>query len=207
MACLEKGTMKKFGMIGFGVVIGLALVLVGWRAMDATYSYQGSLINPPVPATDFTLTNQNGGTFRLSDQRGKIVLIFFGFTHCTDVCPATLANFARVKQMLGNQAQHVDFVFITVDPERDSPEALRKDLAKFDPSFIGLTGTRSELEKVWKAYGVYQAKVDGGSAGGYSVDHTSITYLIDAQGNWRLTYPFGIEAEKIVSDLQHLIRG
>lgn len=198
--------MKKFGMIGIGVVIGLALVLVGWRAMDATYTYQGSLINPPIPATDFTLTNQNGGAFRLSDQRGKVVLIFFGYTHCTDVCPATLANFARIKQILGNQAQRVEFVFITVDPERDSPEALRKDLANFDPSFIGLTGTRSELEKVWKAYGVYQTKVYDGSAGGYSVDHTSITYLIDAQGNWRLTYPFGIEAQKVVSDLQHLIR-
>jgi protein SCO1/2 len=198
--------MKKYSMVGLGVVIGLALVLVGWQALGANYTYQGTLIDPPVPATDFTLTDQNGGTFRLSDQRGKIVMVFFGFTHCTDVCPTTLANFKRIKERLGSQAQHVEFVFITVDPERDSPEALRLDLANFDPSFIGLTGTRAELEKVWKAYGVYQAKVDTGSAAGYSVDHTSITYLIDAQGNWRLTYPFGMETEKITSDLQHLIQ-
>jgi protein SCO1 len=198
--------MKKYGMVGLGVVIGLALVLVGWRAMGASYTYQGTLIDPPIPATDFTLTDQSGGTFRLSDQRGKIVLIFFGYTHCTDVCPLTLSNFKRVKQTLGSQAQHVEFVFITVDPERDSPEALRQDLANFDPSFIGLTGTRPEIEKVWKAYGVYQAKVDNGSAAGYSVDHTAITYLIDPQGNWRLTYPFGMEIEKITSDLLHMIR-
>jgi protein SCO1/2 len=197
--------MKKYGMVGLGVVIGLALVLVGWRAMDAGYTYQGSLIDPPISATDFTLTNQNGGTFRLSDQRGKVVLIFFGYTHCTDVCPATLLNFKRVKTMLGNQAQQVEFVFITVDPERDSPEALRQDLANYDPSFVGLTGTRPELAKVWKAYGVYQAKVDNGTPN-YSVDHTSIVYVIDPQGKWRMTYPFGMDAGKITSDLQHLLQ-
>jgi protein SCO1/2 len=197
--------MKKYGMVGLGVVIGLALVLVGWRAMDARYTYQGTLINPPIAATDFTLTNQNGGTFRLSDQRGKVILIFFGFTHCTDVCPATLLNFKRVKTMLGDQAQHVAFVFVTVDPERDSPQALRVDLANYDPSFVGLTGTRPELEKVWKAYGVYQAKVDNGTPD-YSVDHTSIVYVIDPKGNWLMTYPFGMDAGKIASDLQHLIQ-
>lgn len=197
--------MKKYGMVGLGVVVGLALVLVGTRAMGARYTYQGTLINPPIAATDFTLTNQNGGTFRLSDQRGKVVLMYFGFTHCTDVCPATLLNFKRVKTMLGTQAQHVKFVFITVDPERDSPEALRAELAKYDPSFVGLTGTRPELEKVWKAYGVYQAKVDNGTPD-YSVDHTSIVYVIDPQGNWRMTYPFGMDAGKITSDLQHLIQ-
>jgi protein SCO1 len=197
--------MKKYGMVGLGVVIGLALVLVGWRAMDSGYTYQGTLIDPPISATDFTLTNQNGGTFRLSDQRGKVVLIFFGYTHCTDVCPATLLNFKRVKTMLGNRAQQVEFVFVTVDPERDSPEALRKDLANYDPSFIGLTGTRPELAKVWKAYGVYQAKVDNGTPD-YSVDHTSIVYVIDPQGNWRMTYPFGMDAGKITSDLQHLLQ-
>jgi protein SCO1/2 len=197
--------MKKYGMVGLGVVIGLAMVLVGWRVMDAGYTYQGTLIDPPISATDFTLTNQNGGTFRLSDQRGKFVLIFFGYTHCTDVCPATLLNFKRVKTMLGDQAQHVEFVFITVDPERDSPEALRQDLANYDPSFVGLTGTRPELAKVWKAYGVYQAKVDNGTPD-YSVDHTSIVYVIDPQGNWRMTYPFGMDAGKITSDLQHMIK-
>jgi protein SCO1 len=196
--------MKKYGMVGLGVVIGLTLVLVGWRAMGTAYTYQGTLIDPPISETDFTLTDQSGGTFRLSDQRGKIVMMFFGYTHCPDVCPVTLSNFKRIKEMLGNQAQHVEFVFITVDPERDSPAVLRQDLANYDPSIIGLTGTRPELEKVWKAYGVYQARVDNGTAD-YSVNHTSITYLIDPQGNWRMTYPFGMDIRDITSDLQHLI--
>jgi protein SCO1/2 len=198
--------MKRYGIVGLGVVIGLALVLVGWRAMIAAYTYQGTLIDPPVPATDFTLTDQNGGAFRLSDQRGKTILIFFGYTHCPDVCPVTLSNFKRIKELLGNQAQQVEFVFITVDPERDTPAVLRQHLANFDPAIIGLTGTQVELEKVWKAYGVYRARVDSGSAAGYLIDHTAITYLIDAQGNWRLTYPFGMDVEKIAADLVHLIR-
>ena len=201
--------MKKFGMVGLGVVIGLALVLVGWRAMGIPYTYQGSLIDPPFPATDFTLTDQNGGTFRLSDQRGKIVLLFFGYSHCPDVCPAMLSNYKQIIQMLGKQAQQVDFVFVTVDPQRDSPEVLRQYLAKFDPSIIGLTGTRPELEKVWKAYGVYQNSENQVSSAAnldYLVDHSSIIYLIDPQGNWRLTYSFGIEIQKIVGDLQHMIQ-
>lgn len=196
-------------MVGLGVVIGLALVLVGWRAIGVPYTYQGNLINPPIPETDFTLTNQNGGTFRLSDQRGKIVLMFFGYSHCPDVCPAMLSNYKQVIQRLGNQAQKVDFVFVTVDPQRDSPEALRQYLAKFDPSIIGLTGTRPELEKVWKAYGVYQDSANNASSAAnlaYLVDHSSIIYLIDSQGNWRLDYSYGTEIQKIVDDLQHMIR-
>lgn len=200
---------KKFGMVGLGVVIGLALVLVGWRAMAVPYTYQGSPINPPISATDFTLTDQNGGTFRLSDQRGKIVLMFFGYSHCVDVCPGMLSDYKQIIQMLGNQANKVDFVFVTVDPQRDTPEVLHQYLLKFDPSIIGLTGTRAELGKVWKAYGVYQNSANNANSAAnlaYLVDHSSIIYLIDSQGNWRLNYSYGIEIQKIVDDLQHMIR-
>jgi protein SCO1/2 len=187
------------------MAIGLALMLVGWKLISGPYQYQGSVIDPPIPAADFQLTDQNGQPFQLSDQRGKVTLIFFGYTHCQDVCPLTLSLFRNVKEQLGSQADKVRFVFITVDPERDTPQVLSDYLAKFDPSFVGLTGTSAELTPVWKAYGVYQEKQSAQSLDEL-IDHTAITYVIDKKGNWRLTFPNGIETSKMVADLDHLTR-
>ena len=197
---------SKLGTVGLGVVIGLVLVLVIWQVFTQDYTYQGSLIDPPVPAADFELTDQHGQTFRLSDQRGKVVLIFFGYTHCPDVCPVTLSEFKLIKSKLGNQADEVSFVFITVDPERDTLEKLGDHLANFDAGFIGLSGDRSSLEEVWMSFGVYQAKQETSSAAGYLVDHTARVYAIDVDGNWRLTYPFGMESDKLFQDVRHLIQ-
>jgi len=195
----------RYILFGTGSVLFLALLLVGWRVFASPYRYQGSLIDPPPPAADFSLTDQSGQPFRLSDQRGKVVLIFFGYTHCPDVCPITLTDFRRIKEALGNKAEKVTFVFITVDPERDSVERLKAHLGNYDPAIIGLTGTRAELEPVWKSYGVYQAQRDEGSAAGYLVDHTARTYLIDPQGNWRLTYAFEMDHSAIIKDVQHIL--
>lgn len=199
---------NKYGYLGLGLILGLALMLVGWQLFEFVrpYTYQGSLINPPPPAADFTLTDQNGTPFRLSDQQGKVVLIFFGYTNCPDVCPVTLSEFKQVRQKLGDKAQDVRFVFVTVDPERDTQEKIKKFLANFDPSIIGLTGDPAALDAVYKNYGVAHEKVDVGSAAGYLVNHTAITYAIDKRGNWRLTYPFGIEIDKMVQDINHLIQ-
>lgn len=197
--------MKRYGILGIGILIGLALMLVGWQIFESNYTYQGSLIDPPIPAADFTLTDQNGETFTLSQQQGKVVLIFFGYTNCPDVCPVTLSEYTQVKRQLQDQAEGVEFVFITVDPERDTPERMQTYMANFDPEFTGLSADRAELEPVWKAYGVYQEKVDSSSAAGYLVDHTARTYAIDKQGNWRLTYPFGMEVEKLTADVRHLL--
>jgi len=199
--------MNKIWFIGSGVVIGLALTLViGWYLLDQNYRYHGAVIEPPAQAADFTLTDQDGNPFRLSDQKGKIVLIFFGYTHCPDVCPITLAEFKQIKAMLGDKADQVRFVFVTVDPERDTPETINTFLQNFDPTFIGLTSDRATLEPVWKAYGVYQEQQDAGSAAGYLVDHSTPTYLIDPQGLWHINYPYGMEAEKIAQDLQHMMK-
>lgn len=194
----------KMGFLGIGIVLGIGLLLAAWGFIP--YRYTGSLITPPVPAADFQLTDQTGQPFRLSEQKGKVTLVFFGYTSCPDVCPLTLAEFKEVKEYLGKQSGEVRFVFVTVDPERDSPEKIAALLANFDPTFVGLTGSRSELEPVWKSYGVYQAKQETSQAGGYLVDHTSIVYVIDKNGNWRLTYPFGVEVKALAGDIQHLIR-
>lgn len=196
----------RFGFLGVGIVVGIALMLVGWQIAQRSYRYQGSLIDPPLAAPDFALNDQSGSTFRLSDQRGKIVLIFFGYTNCPDVCPLTMANYRQIKSELGAQAEKVEFVLITVDPERDTPERLQGYVSSFDPQIIGLSGSLDEMQTVWESFGVYRAKVETGSASGYAMDHSARMYLIDPAGNWRLTYPYGFENEKIIADLQHLLR-
>ena len=190
--------------LGIGAVL-VAALLVGFQLSRRPYAYRGSTIDPPVPAADFELSNQHGQKFRLSEQRGEIVLLFFGYSNCPDVCPLTMSNFKSIKEELGDQADKVRFIFVTVDPERDTKERLLEYVKVFDPEIVALTGSRAELEPVWKSYGVYQAKQDTGSAAGYSVDHTARTYLIDQEGNWRLTYPFEMEKADIISDVRHLI--
>lgn len=196
----------KFAWIGLGVGIGLALVFTGWWWSQRNYRYQGSLIDPPAAAADFTLTDQNNTPFSLSEQRGKIVLIFFGYTHCPDVCPVTLSQYRQIKERLKERAEDVRFLFVTVDPERDTVTEMKRYVPAFDPAFIGLTGTAEEIQAVTKSYGVYSEKAAPDEQGNYLVDHTARIYLVDQQGNWRLTYPFGMETGQIVQDLNHLLR-
>jgi len=198
--------MRSKTILFIGIVLGVILVvLVGSLFITLPYRVQGSLIDPPIKAGEINLTRQDGTDYRLSDQRGKTVVIFFGYTHCPDVCPATLSEFQKIKKGLRDKAKDVQFVFITVDPERDTPEQLASYLAFFDPDFIGLTSDRAALESVWKAYGVYQQKQDAGSATGYLVDHSTRTYVVDPKGNLILTYPYGFETDKIIDDLSYLV--
>lgn len=195
-----------FLRIGVGGLLIVGLLLAGWQFFAGSYTFQGSLIDPPISAADFELIDQNGHPFRLSDQEGKVVLIFFGYTNCPDVCPITLTDFKRIKAELGDQAEEIRFLFITVDPERDTVERIQNYLPSYDPAFIGLTGEREKLEMTWKSYGVYQAKQETGSAAGYLVDHTSRIYVVDKNGNWRLTYPFEMDRQAVIADLGHLLK-
>lgn len=123
-----------------GIILGLGVVL-GMQNFIRPYKYEGAVINPPYPAGDFKLTNQAGQPLKLSDLRGKVILLFFGYSQCADICPATLAEFKQIHTQLGDRAKDAAFVFITVDPEHDTPGVLIKYLAKFDPAITGLTGT------------------------------------------------------------------
>jgi protein SCO1/2 len=189
-----------------GLTIALLVSLWLTACGQSGPSFRGNGLPTPIPAPDFKLTDQYGQSFRLSDQRGKVVLLFFGYTNCPDVCPTTLATWKQVYDALGDDANRVRFVFITVDPERDTPERLQQHLAIFNPNFIGLTGLPEELERVYKAYGIYHEKdTSSETAAGYLVNHSASVLLLDADGRWRENFPFGTPAEDVVHDIRELL--
>jgi protein SCO1/2 len=203
---MDRIDMKPRNILIFGMAILTGLIAVFLvLGPQREYTFQGSLIEPAVPAPQFELTDMNGQTFRLSELEDQVVVMFFGYTGCPDVCPVTLTEFLQIRSKLGEAADHVSFVFVTVDPERDTAERLRRYLTNFDSEIIGLTGEREELQPVWVDYGVYQAKVEGPSEENYLVDHSSRVYIIDADGNLRLTYLFGTENQLITEDVRHLV--
>jgi len=170
------------------------------------YQFKGTEYADDVSAADFALTDTAGRPFRLHEQQGKLVLLFFGYTYCPDVCPATLAEMKRVMEGLGDKLPNTRFLFITVDPERDTPEQLGQHLANFHPGLIGLTGTPETLQAVYSDYGIYAAKVpQAESAAAYTMEHTARLFLIDQQGRLRLSYTYGTPAEDILQDMVHLL--
>lgn len=168
------------------------------------YQWQGSLYQPADQAPPISLETTQGDPFVLTEYRGEVVLLFFGYTFCPDVCPSTLADLTWVMSQLGNAAADTHVVFITVDPERDTPEALRTYLDRFDEDFIGLVGTPQEIESAKGAYGVFAEK-DPGEMEAYTVSHTARVFLIDPGGNLRLNYSFDLPREALLSDIRHLL--
>lgn len=190
-----------------GGLLGLLLISLGVGFVFWPYTYKGTKIEPPLPISDFQLTDQNGADFHLSDLKGHLVLAFFGYTYCPDVCPITLAEFVQVKDNLAQQADRVRFVFITVDPQRDTPEVLAKHLRNFDSQFIGLTGTEDMLTKVWSQFGVYREIRQAEGSQNYLVDHTARIYVLDSDLNLILTYPYDIGMRSLLEDVRHLLKG
>jgi len=188
-------------LVLIGVVMGIAVLL------PKTDNFRGTLYDPALPAPEIELTQENGSSFRLSEMRGRVVLLFFGYTSCPDVCPTTLSDLHRVMGELGSNADQVQVVFATVDPNRDTPEKLQEYVSIFDPSFIGLSGSMDEMEKVWADYGVYREEEQlPNSATGYLVNHTARVNVIDRDGNLHLSYSFGTPVEDIVHDLKILFK-
>ncbi|HEY9077962.1 MAG TPA: SCO family protein [Anaerolineaceae bacterium] len=187
-----------------GILAGLGVAALIYFTQP--YTLRGSVINPPPPAPDFTLLSADGKPFTLSAQKGKITLLFFGYTTCPDVCPSTLSQLSVIMVRLGKNADRVQVVFISVDPDRDTPEKIGKYAQSWYPTFAGLSGTQASLEPVWKAYGVYRNVHKAESATEYLVDHSAQTYLIDSQGRLRLTYAFGTPDDDIYNDLRFLLK-
>jgi protein SCO1/2 len=154
---------------------------------------------------NFALTDHNGRKVTAADFRGKVVAIFFGFTQCPDVCPTTLSDMARAMKLLGADAARVQVLFVTVDPERDTPELLRAYVPQFDPAFLGLYGDMEATAKVAKDFKIFVQKRPTGAPGQYTIDHSAQTLVFDAKGKVRLFLNYGMEPEKIASDLKRLL--
>ena len=157
-------------------------------------------------AKDFSLTDQNGQLRSLKDFRGKVVILFFGYTQCPDVCPTTMAELAEVKKALGKDGDKLQVLFVTVGPERDTPQVLKGYMTNFDPSFLALRPTPDKLAEVAKDYKVYYKRVDGKTPTSYTMDHSAGSYVYDPQGNLRLYYRYGSGTQALVSDIELLLR-
>ena len=157
-------------------------------------------------ARGFTLSDHNGQTRSLSDFKGHVVVVFFGYTQCPDVCPTSMTELAEVKRLLGAQGDKLQGVFVTVDPARDTPEMLKAYMANFDPSFIAFIPSPEQLAVVAKDFKVYYKKVDGKTPTSYTMDHSAGSYVFDAQGNLRLFSRYGSGPQALAEDIRTLLK-
>jgi protein SCO1/2 len=192
--------------VGFGLLLLIGLVGILVLVFQRPAKLYGGVLDPAFPATNISLTRHDGSQFELTHYRGKIVLLFFGYTSCPDVCPTTMAELRQaISELKEEDATQVQVVFIAVDPDRDTPVRIQEYANHFSPDFIGLSGSLEELKVVWDAYGVYREVENTDSALSYLVSHTARIYLIDKAGDLRLTYAFGTSPEDIAHDLRILV--
>lgn len=182
-----------------GPIILFAFVLIN------PFELHDHFVEPPLLVKDFALQTTNGSTFHLSDQKGKIVLLFFGYTNCPDFCPTTLTTFKQVYEKLGEDAPRVKFVMISVDPDRDTPEKIAAYVAQFNSDFSGLSGSRKDLEPIWNQFGVLVEKQNSDSVESYLEGHTASVYVIDKQGYFIRDFPYGTSATDLVDNITQLL--
>lgn len=182
------------------------LMMLSLAACDkAPPAFQNTDITGLQYGKDFSLHDASGAVRTLADFKGKVVVLFFGFTQCPDVCPTTMLEMANVMKTLGADAEKVQVLFVTLDPERDTAQVLAKYVPAFNARFIGLRGDQMETEKVAKDFKVFYQKVPGTTPGSYTLDHMAGTYVFDQQGRIRLFLRYGIPAESIAHDLKILL--
>lgn len=181
----------------------VALLVVGLSAcsVDETHEFAGAVLESPEPLPDFTLMGADGPV-SLSDFRGQYVFLYFGYMFCPDFCPTTMSKLAKVHRELGDDAARMQVVMVSVDPERDTPDALAKYAAAFNPTFMGITGTKEEIDLAGEAYGLFYQRNEGSAATGYLVDHSTRTFLIGPDGRALVAYPHDASAEAIAADLR-----
>ncbi|HLS54729.1 MAG TPA: SCO family protein [Zeimonas sp.] len=186
------------------LTVGLSLALAG---CDSKPAFRNTDVTGADFASDFALTGHDGKPRTLADFRGKVVVIFFGYTQCPDVCPTTLSELAEVMQKLGPDADRVQVLFVSVDPERDTQELLSQYVPAFDKRFLGLYGDAEATARTAKIFKVFYQKVPGKTASTYTVDHTAGSYVYDTHGKLRLFLKHGAGAEPIAEDLRQLLKG
>ena len=192
-----------FITLGLIAVTSLVIGFTGDLTLQRTQLPADSEQGEALIGGDFLLTDTTGKAVRDADFRGKIMLVFFGFTHCPDICPVTVATLSKVMEQLGDaRAQQVAPIFISVDPERDTPEVLGKFLAGFDKRIIGLTGTPEQVKQAASVYRAYYAKsldVNAAKSANYSVDHSGFVYVMDKQGKFLKAIPYNKSPDDMLS--------
>ena len=157
-------------------------------------------------AKDFALTDHNGKSRTLADFKGKVVMVFFGYTQCPDVCPTSMTEMVAIKKLLGKDGERLQGIFVTVDPERDKPEMLKAYMENFDPGFLALFSTPEKTAAVAKDFKVYYKKVDGPTPTSYTIDHTAGSYVYDTTGKLRLFTRYNTAPEKTAADIRALLQ-
>lgn len=170
-------------------------------------AFRGVDITGAPYAKDFSLPDATGQMRTMRDFSGKVVLVFFGYTQCPDVCPTTLQEVLEVKRQLGSDGERVQAVFVTVDPERDTPQLLQAYMANFDPSFVALHPSPEQLPALLKEFKIYAKKVEGKTPTSYTMDHSAQTYLYDPQGRLRLFSRYGSGVQALTEDVRLLLKG
>jgi protein SCO1/2 len=191
----------RFTLLIVSIILGLA---AGFYFFSP-HVFHGTVIQSPEPAFDFTLASANGDV-SLNDYRGKLVLLYFGYTFCPDICPATLANVGQALREISTKTEDVQLIMVSLDPERDTPERLAEYVMHFHPSFIGVTGSKDQLDKITSLYGIFYEKAKSTVNTGYLIDHTATLLVIDREGYLKLIFPFGVTSEQIADDLKYMLR-
>lgn len=190
------------------VLLVIAIAGAAWFFLlrEEPYEFQYGFYEPAEAAPMFEgAVDQHGEPFTMEEHDGKLLFVYFGYTHCPDACPATLDEFMEVKEFLGEEADNVEFIMVTVDPERDTPERMAEYLGFWDPEFIGLVMPEEQTEEVARAWNVQYTYREANSQGGYLVDHEVSSFVIDTDGMKRLTYPLGADTEVMAEDAEHLL--
>ncbi len=192
-----------------GTIVGVALLMGGLWAYQRFFSpprLSGITIDSPKSAYDFTLRSMDDRTIRLSDYRGKVVALYFGYTFCPDVCPKTLNDIAQALKVLGDDAQGVQLIFVSVDPERDTPTRANLFAQGYNPTFIGATADPDTIAYTATQYGITYQRIEAPtSAAGYLMNHSAVVTLIDRQGQLKTLWPFDTSRDDMVSDLRALL--
>jgi protein SCO1/2 len=188
----------------FALLFGTGLVTA---CSDSKVSFSSVDVTGVDYARDFDLTDHNGKQRHLSDFAGKVVLMFFGYTQCPDVCPTTMAEMTAIKKALGKDGERLQVLFVTVDPERDTAELLKAYMENFDPTFLALRTTPDKLVELTKDYKIYYKKVEGSTPTSYTMDHSAGSYIYDPKGKLRLFTRYGSPQEALTKDIQALLKG
>ncbi|MEO8543229.1 MAG: SCO family protein [Betaproteobacteria bacterium] len=188
-----------------GVIAGGSTILAG--CFEKKPSFVSIDLTGADYARDFSLPDQNGKVRGIKEFAGKVVVVFFGYTQCPDVCPTTMAELVEVRNSLGKDGQRVQGIFVSVDPERDTPEVLKAYIENFDPSFIALRPTSPEqLEAIAKDFKVFYKRVDGRTPTSYTMDHSAGSYIYDTHGQLRLYSRYGMGAKALAGDIEQLLK-